>query len=419
MGSMFGRYASKLEFKRSHARLLQRQHITEVEPGSILHDFESLLRYVRKQPLRVTGTHQLPLSSLQEINARLYHPLKLGLTRPQQKSYPPIHGLYLLLRASGLTYLDETGSKPQLMVDQELAAHWEMLNLTERYGTLLETWLLRAHPEIVGERAHAFFHDIPENYDNWLSLFIRLTTRPDEMPDYLQYTPGWHNLGLLELFGFLEIEQGAPVPGEGWQITALRSTPFGEALLTLLHTEFFSDLQRVLALATEGDIPPGLLQPLLRPYFPAWEQTLPLPTENPFREGSHIFKVTLWKGLWRRLAVPAEAALEQLASAILNAYNFDHDHLYDFRYKNRLGIEEHIYHPYMDEGPWVSAVRVGEIPLQPGQRMTFLYDYGDQWEFEVRLEGIHPADTEVKIRVLEAEGEAPEQYPQWEEDEGW
>ncbi len=36
------------------------------------------------------------------MNERLSEPIQLDLKRPQQKSYPPINGLYLLLRASGL-----------------------------------------------------------------------------------------------------------------------------------------------------------------------------------------------------------------------------------------------------------------------------------------------------------------------------
>ncbi len=405
---MFVGDGSKLEFKRSHARLLRQQSITETEPGPILHDFEALLGYVRERALRVTGTHQLPLSCLPEINARLHRPLDLGLKRPQQKSYPPIHGLYLLLRASGLTYLDHIGSKPSLMVDGDLAASWETLNPTERYGTLLETWLLRAHPDIVGERPRPFYY-IPENFLKWMNLFAR----PDDRLDFLAYTPGWHNLGLLALFGLVEIEEGPSVAGEGWQIAGLQLTLFGEALLTLLCAEFFLDFDRILDLEAEEEIPPGTLQSVLGPYFPMWQRTLPLPAESPFREGLHIFKVSLGKRLWRRLAVPARATLEQLAGDILDAYDFDYDHLYDFRYENRLGVEQRLYHPYMDEGPWVSDVQVGALPLHVNQAMTFLYDYGDRWEFEVTLEEIQPTTGEAETRVLEAAGDAPEQYPGW------
>ena len=118
----FGIYDSKIKFTRADARRLRKQRITETEPGPIVHDFDALLDYVRGRRLRVTKSQQLlPLGSLAEINARLHHPVELGLQRPQQKSYPPIHGLYLLLRASGLTYLDETKTTAYLKVDEALA----------------------------------------------------------------------------------------------------------------------------------------------------------------------------------------------------------------------------------------------------------------------------------------------------------
>ncbi len=73
--------------------------------------FEAFLRFFAERETPVTGTHQLPRRLLPEINARLAHPLALGLQRPQQKSYPHIHGLYLLVRASGLTCLEGTAEK--------------------------------------------------------------------------------------------------------------------------------------------------------------------------------------------------------------------------------------------------------------------------------------------------------------------
>jgi hypothetical protein len=66
----------------------------------------------------------------------------------------------------------------------------------------------------------------------------------------------------------------------------------------------------------------------------------------------------------------------------------------------------------MDDGPWTSEVRVGDVPLQEGQSVTYLYDFGDRWEFEVTLERVDPPDWAMKEpAILDARGEAPEQYP--------
>ena len=86
-----------------YQQVLRKIAITDTGPGTILRDFDVLLEFVGEGGLPVTGTHLLPSRVLPEIDARLTHPLQLRLKRPQQKSYPHINGLYLLVRASGLT----------------------------------------------------------------------------------------------------------------------------------------------------------------------------------------------------------------------------------------------------------------------------------------------------------------------------
>ena len=78
-----------------------------------------------------------------DLNVRLGLRLKLGLTWPLQKSFPHVHGLYLLLRALGLTLLAGTDRKTPLIVDGAVHHMWDELKLTEQYCTLLETWLTR------------------------------------------------------------------------------------------------------------------------------------------------------------------------------------------------------------------------------------------------------------------------------------
>jgi len=47
--------------------------------------------------------------------------------------------------------------------------------------------------------------------------------------------------------------------------------------------------------------------------------------------------------------------------------------------------------------------------------MKFMFDYGDSWRFELRLERIEPPGKKnASIKVIEAKGEPPEQYPDWD-----
>jgi hypothetical protein len=102
--------------------------------------------------VQISASRLLAIQLLPEINAHMTHPLQLKLKRPLQKSYPHINGLYLLLRASGMTHVVGTQKKPLLAIDREIYRLWGNLNCTEQYCFLLETWLLRGFPEIIGER---------------------------------------------------------------------------------------------------------------------------------------------------------------------------------------------------------------------------------------------------------------------------
>lgn len=393
-------------------KVLQKQTISLQEPGSILADFQSLLDFVAGRDIGVTGTYLLPLKSLRPLNDRLSRPLQLGLKRPQQKSFPHINGLYQLLRATGLGQIAARPKKPQLVLDPELLPSWQSLNPTERYMSLLETWLLRASDEIIGERG-GVWDDFA--LGNWASFFQRvpaegLQIAGDSEAEYsLRYWPKLHNLALLELFGLVDIEPGPRVEGEGWQIKRIWWTPLGEALLALLTTWMQEQFDEIFDDEEPSEISFGVLQPVLQPYFPEWRNNLAVPAER-FQAGLYVFKVSLGK-IWRRIAIPAELTLDALAVAIINAYEFDFDHLYQFTYMNRFGVSKRVAHPYMEEYVSTSEVRIGELPLQGGQPMEFLYDFGACWRFDVTLEAVEPVDPTLnKAQVIEKKGQAPEQY---------
>ncbi len=50
--------------------------------------------------------------------------------------------------------------------------------------------------------------------------------------------------------------------------------------------------------------------------------------------------------------------------------------------------------------------------------MTFLYDFGDNWMFKIQLEQVDPGNSKMKNPVvLESQGDAPEQYEYWDDEE--
>jgi hypothetical protein len=417
---MYHNPSQELRFSTAHAQVLKEVTIGRASsPGTILHDFGVLLAYIAERELQATSGHQLPLRALPQINSRLAHPIEHGFRRPVQKSFPHIHGLYLLARASGLTYIDVTGRKPSVCIDAEVFRSWQSLNPTEQYGTLLETWFLRGRPDIIGERLGSF--RTPVSFRRCAYFLVGIpeaglqVDSDEEVVNWLRYQPESYNLGLLDLFGLIAVQHGAPEPGKGWRIERIARTPFGEALFSLLQTEFFGDINNILKLEEAERIPFGVLQPVLQPYLPEWQNNLSV-SEWTFRSGTHIFKVSLGR-LWRRIAIPADRTLDALASTILDSVEFDHDHLHRFSYRDTFGALQEINHSYMDEGPWTSEVLVGDVPLRVGQTMTYLFDFGDWWEFDVTLERVDPDKAVDGPMILESHGQPPRQYRVWDDEE--
>ncbi|NJM27384.1 MAG: plasmid pRiA4b ORF-3 family protein [Pseudanabaena sp. RU_4_16] len=127
-----------------------------------------------------------------------------------------------------------------------------------------------------------------------------------------------------------------------------------------------------------------------------------------------FFKVSLAKA-WRRIAIPTDLNLDFLSASILDAFDFDSDHLYKFSYKDRFGIKATVFHPYMEESPSTDEICIGDLPLKPGDSMIFHFDFGDDWKFQVLLEQIDPPNAKIKKpKMLESHGRAPKQYSSWD-----
>ena len=378
-------------------------------PSSILRDFAALLAAIPSKGIEITKVARLPKARfVTDLNQQLTHPLLLGLQRPQSKSYPNVCGLYLLLRATGLGRIQ--GGK-RLFLDQETLANWHRLNPTEQYFALFESWLLRSDLEMIGEYTNALYNPIRL----WADFHFEipgdgLSIADYEKYHYLNYTPGLPNLALMELFGLLTLEYASSAPGEGWRIQHAVRTPFGDGLLARLFDYLATEWQE----PTGEPSAPGRLQPVFQPFFPEWVASLSTP-EAKFTAEVRRFKISLERDIWRRIAAPATATLDQLAAAILDAFAFDHDHLYSFRFEDRFGLSIAVNHHALQESPFTDQTRVGDLPLQPGDTMTFFYDFGDQWEFLVQLEHLDPPNgRRKKPTLLESHGEPPEQYPDWD-----
>lgn len=281
----FGLMGEDMELKPEHKKLLQNLKIDDTHPGTLLHDFQIMIDVFHEKKHTLTPKYQIPLKLLGDINGRLKNPIELGLKRPQQKAYPRIEGLYLILRASGFTSVDETGKKPVLLFDEDWLQQWDAFNPTEKYCHLLESWFTRGYEEILGGRKNDW--GVPRTLEKTISRFNRIPEEGVKLKSHndfkhnFSFYPEIYNLGLMDLFGIVKIYDAKPVEGQGWNVTKVERTKQGEALLAMLysimynklHIDDFEDEDDDLT-ETESDESSSfsVLKPHLQEYFPQWQK---------------------------------------------------------------------------------------------------------------------------------------------------
>lgn len=144
---------------------------------------------------------------------------------------------------------------------------------------------------------------------------------------------------------------------------------------------------------------------------------------------TYIFKTHLFrdKKISRGIEIKENTNLYKLAEAIIGAYDFDFDHAFGFfstvgeryfdskrKYELFADMENEDIEP--TGAGSVKKTRIGEVWKNIGDKMLFLFDYGDNWLFVVELGDFGAVKPKTKYpRILKKSGQAPEQYPEVEE----
>jgi hypothetical protein len=145
------------------------------------------------------------------------------------------------------------------------------------------------------------------------------------------------------------------------------------------------------------------------------------------RRSRHVFvfraRLADMKGVRRRVAVRGDQTLADLHQALQGAFKWADDQLYAFwldgAYWSRRGVEftdpGHA-RELGDEQTRSARVRLGDLGLEPGQKIAYVFDFGDEWRVELTVARVDADDGGVYPRLLESIGEAPPQYRALRED---
>lgn len=119
----------------------------------------------------------------------------------------------------------------------------------------------------------------------------------------------------------------------------------------------------------------------------------------------------------REMQILGSRNLYDLAELIIESFGFDFDHSFGF-YSNleRWTASETGFESFTDIGesskfPGVKSTRIQDAFRKMADRFSMLFDYGDEWIFQVEVLNILPASPDdLSPKVLKQQGKAPRQY---------
>ena len=136
----------------------------------------------------------------------------------------------------------------------------------------------------------------------------------------------------------------------------------------------------------------------------------------------YTFKVSLKESpkVWRKIEIKGSQTLHNLHKAIFKAYERYDEHLYAFFLSNKPWDKATEYGLPDPESNVKNAkrARVDSLGLSVNKKFLYLFDFGDEWWHSIGLLDIKNQEPKGKYpRVIESHGEAPPQYPNYNEDE--
>ena len=128
--------------------------------------------------------------------------------------------------------------------------------------------------------------------------------------------------------------------------------------------------------------------------------------------------------IWREIELASNQTLAALGEAIPEAFEFDDPHLWAFFLsgKPRDQTTEYALDPQPDPFGGRRPKAADRLPIREapaGKEVLFIFDFGDEWHFGVKLartsETLEPRARYP--RVVARHGESPPQYPDLQDEE--
>ncbi len=120
-----------------------------------------------------------------------------------------------------------------------------------------------------------------------------------------------------------------------------------------------------------------------------------------------------FRGVSRKLALRGDETLADLHQLLQFAFEWDDDHLYAFWLTGAFWdrqVASYGRPEFEQEGQRSARARLDRLDLQVGQKLAYVFDFGEEWRVRLTVVEIRPASTATFPPILASCGDAPPQY---------
>lgn len=411
--------------KQVEEETVKQKEVSDLIP-SITEEFDRFVDYLRTNDIQLTKKKKhISRSYLPAINQLLTVQNDSATSYTEQKSYLYIHLLFTLA-VNGKLFRQEVGPKGRLYIrPTDKLNQYTELNDLEKYYFLLETlwvdtnWsdLLKRRNLNIGHFVQDMFAEVSAKLKNGGSFFVR-RSQPEHFVDYFRWFGIWEEADEIEYKEFedpsfyeshiilkltalnsklirrLLIERNLQL----WNIPErklngeLNPIPGSPPNLLLLPLSDKKVIKKVEYLSLEDHSSETFHEPFKKLYPKgALKNALPR-LQQAFKKGIYSFKVSLSKSIWRELTFSADHTMEELHRMIISSFDMDDDHLYAFFMDGEPWSEESIMSPLAEDRISANVVKIGELGLEELQSFLYMFDFGDEWLFDVKVTEIREQD---------------------------
>jgi hypothetical protein len=393
------------------------------EISCLLEDFSKFVGYLNSNEVTIgKATKYIGAKFLYEVNQLMSIKAEGVTPKSTQLAYPLLY-MFHNLSISGKLFLEEVENDKKIVLrPTDRLNKFNGLSSTEKYIFLLEIlWV-----DCSFENLRYQSYDDTNIYATKMILMDFVNRKPNEVIYANETLVGYSTILLyFSYFGILVIKED-----EEEKLRDIKTRRFipkriliskmGLELITILHKKRALELWNIPFIRESGEWRVEFKEKFHVPFKKLFdegelENTLPR-NKSDIIDGIYTFKASLSKNVWSKIRLSAHHTLYDLHDSIQAAFDLDDEHMFSFFMDGKAGSSNRFACPHDERGPYVDEARIGELDLYKKQKFLYLFDYSDEWRFDVEVLDIEEINVRLlNPEILETIGDIPRQYPDFNE----